>query len=150
MHKPRIFDELILIHLAYVHIHEGYQYGKDFLKVLSGKLCPYCLRKTVFTNSSVIYGRSYGMVYFCSPCNAYVGVHKGTKTALGRVATSELREKKKSAHKVFDKLWREGEMSRSEAYLWLADRMNIQPKYCHIGMMNIEECEQVIGYCEKK
>ena len=31
------------------------------------------------------------MIYICKPCDAYVGVHKGTDKALGRLANKELR-----------------------------------------------------------
>ena len=46
--------------------------------ILSGKICPYCGNRTEYVDSSVIYGRSYGMIYLCWDCMAYVGVHKGT------------------------------------------------------------------------
>ncbi len=54
--------------------------------ILSGKICPYCGNRTEYVDSSVIYGRSYGMIYLCWDCMAYVGVHKGTDRALGRLA----------------------------------------------------------------
>lgn len=54
-------------------------------EILTGKVCPYCGRPTEFVDSSVIYGRSYGMIYLCRDCRAYVGVHKGTDQALGRL-----------------------------------------------------------------
>ena len=49
--------------------------------ILSGKICPYCGNRTEYVDSSVIYGRSYGMIYLCWDCMAYVGVHKGTDRA---------------------------------------------------------------------
>lgn len=43
-------------------------------------VCPYCGRVAKYVDSSVIYyGHSYGMAYLCRPCNAYVGVHHGTR-----------------------------------------------------------------------
>lgn len=33
--------------------------------ILSGKICPYCGNRTEYVDSSVIYGRSYGMIYLC-------------------------------------------------------------------------------------
>ena len=32
-------------------------------ELLTGKICPYCGKPTEFVDSSVIYGRSYGMIY---------------------------------------------------------------------------------------
>ena len=51
-------------------------------ELLTGKICPYCGKPTEFVDSSVIYGRSYGMIYLCRDCRAYVGVHKGTDLSL--------------------------------------------------------------------
>lgn len=50
--------------------------------------CDYCGGPTEYVDSSVIYGRSYGMIYLCRPCRAYVGVHRGTNKPLGRLAPS--------------------------------------------------------------
>lgn len=51
-------------------------------ELLTGKICPYCGKPTEFVDSSVIYGRSYGMIYLCRDCRAYVGVHKGTRPSI--------------------------------------------------------------------
>ena len=67
-------------------------------EIIAGKICPYCGKPTEYVDSSIIYGRSYGMIYLCRDCRAYVGVHKGTDQALGRLANAELREAKKEAH----------------------------------------------------
>lgn len=69
--------------------------------ILTGKICPYCGNPTEYVDSSVIYGRSYGMIYLCRNCRAYAGVHKGTNQALGRLANAELREAKKEAAFLF-------------------------------------------------
>ncbi len=126
-----------------------------------GKICPYCLSPTQYIDSSSIYGKSYGMVYICKPCNAWVGVHKGTNIALGRLADSELREAKKKAHYFFDqiaktnlinKVWDEYipyTGNRNKAYLWLSKQMGIEPKLCHIGMFNIVQCEVAIDLVKK-
>ena len=38
--------------------------------------CDYCGRETEYVDSKVIYGKSYGKIYLCRNCMAYVGVHK--------------------------------------------------------------------------
>lgn len=73
-------------------------------EILTGKVCPYCGKPTEYVDSSIIYGRSYGMIYLCRECRAYVGVHKGTDQALGRLANAELREAKKETHFYFDQI----------------------------------------------
>lgn len=111
--------------------------------------CPYCGRETEYTDSKVIYGRSYGMIYLCKPCDAYVGVHKGTDRALGRLADKELRYWKKAAHAAFDPIWKCGWMKRSQAYKWLAQRMGLRPGQAHIGMFDVAECKEVIRICNE-
>jgi len=78
-------------------------------------ICPYCGKNAVLTDSAVVYhGRSYGMIWLCRPCWAYVGTHKNSRkhAPLGRIANAELRDWKKKVHAAFDPLWKDGEMSR--------------------------------------
>ena len=83
------------------------------------------------------------MIYYCAPCEAYVGVHKDTNEALGRLANYELRRWKNYAHFWFDKIWRKEYMSRKEAYLWLSQKLNLPPEYTHIGFFGIDTCKKV-------
>lgn len=53
------------------------------------------------------------------------------------------RHAKKSAHEEFDKLWKDGYMTRSEAYKWLANKMNISQRKCHISKLNESQCFDV-------
>ena len=42
-------------------------------------ICDYCGTPADFVDSSVVYhGHSFGMIYLCPRCGAYVGVHKGS------------------------------------------------------------------------
>jgi len=117
-------------------------------EILAGKICPYCKNKTKFVDSSeVYYGKSYGMIYLCRPCEAYVGVHKGTTEALGRLANKSLREAKKKAHYWFDQLWKEGKRrqeKRKECYEWLSKELEIPRDYTHIGMFGDHTCNTVV------
>jgi hypothetical protein len=108
-------------------------------------ICPYCNSPAEYVDSIAVYRQSYGMIYLCRPCNAYVGVHKGTDKPLGRLADHRLRYWKKTAHAAFDPLWRYGPFrgNRSAAYTWLADRMGLTPEETHIGMFDIEQCQSV-------
>lgn len=126
-------------------------------KIRLGFLCPYCERRSVFyKDSSVVYSKNCGPIYYCKPCDAYVGCHKGTKKSLGRLANAELRYAKKVAHAYFDPLWkqamklgREKWEARNAAYDWLSKQMNLPPEHCHIGMFDIEECNLVVDICKK-
>lgn len=111
--------------------------------------CDYCGRLSELVDSSIVYRRSYGPIYFCRPCFAWVGVHPGTTKPLGRLANATLREWKKKAHAAFDPLWKSGRMSRKEAYSLLSDRLNIPIDKTHIGMFDELLCGRVIGICEE-
>ncbi len=114
-------------------------------------ICQYCNNKSKLVTSKVIYTdnrNSHKLFYLCNNCNAYVGCHKGTKIPLGILADSELRIFKGFAHRSFDKLWRNGDMSRKEAYKWLQRQLNIEAKDCHIGMFDINKCKRVIEITE--
>lgn len=114
--------------------------------IIKGKVCPYCFKETQFVDSSTYYsnGVSYGMIYICRPCDALVGVHKGTTDALGRLANSSLRKLKKDAHTQFDKIWKDKHMSRSKAYKWLSEQLSLPAEYTHIGMFSEITCQKVI------
>jgi hypothetical protein len=118
------------------------------------KNCPYCKDKSVYVDSSEVYPRSYGMIYLCRPCHAWVGVHKGTNVALGRIANSELRNFKKQAHYYFDILWKRKinkgltkKIARTKAYMWLSRELKIPAKKTHIGMFDVDQCRRVVELC---
>ena len=126
----------------------------------TGHIYPYCGGKTEYIDSSYVYGKNYGMIYICKPCDAYVGVHKETDKALGRLANKELREAKKQAHYYFDQIaktslinkiwnkWIPNISNRNKAYKWLAIQLNMDEEFCHIGMMDIEQCNKVVEVCK--
>jgi len=112
--------------------------------------CPYCQQLAEFVDSSEVYGRSYGMIYLCRSCNAYVGTHKRTNKPLGRLANAELRHWKIEAHRVFDKLWKDRTMSRRSAYKYMQKVMQLPADLCHIGMFDVEQCKLLIERLENE
>ena len=118
--------------------------------------CDYCQKETKLVAGATVYPHIPSLheklFYLCSPCGAYVGVHRGTEKPLGRLANVELRKAKQKAHAAFDPLWLDinGGMTRSEAYSWLAHRMEIPIRLCHIGMFDLEQCKRVVAICELK
>ena len=118
-------------------------------------ICPYCQQVAVYVDSTAVYRRSYGMIYLCRQCNAYVGVHNGTDKPLGRLANAELRKAKIAAHDAFDPLWkgkirRDGcakYKARGAGYKWLAKQLQMNPEDCHIGMFDVDLCKQVVEVC---
>ena len=119
--------------------------GEDSIQ--AGIICPYCNRTAKLVDSGEVYAKSYGWMYLCRDCNAYVGCHKGTTTPLGRLANAELRQWKVQAHDAFDAIWKRecgGTMSRGDAYKWLGKVMNLPPNLCHIGEFDVEQCKRCI------
>ena len=115
--------------------------------------CDYCGKDAETATGKDIYPHRedlHSLKFFaCYPCSAWVGCHKKTGKPLGRLADKELRSAKMSAHAAFDPLWRSGDMTRSEAYAWLANELCISRDNCHIGMFNKEQCGAVVDACNK-
>lgn len=118
--------------------------------------CNYCGEPAkMISGKQLYYGKGYPhldklMYWQCVPCNAHVGTHKNTSKPMGRLANPALRKAKSAAHNAFDPLWQDGEMSRTEAYGWLAHAMAIERKNCHIGYFNLDECLQVLIVCQNR
>ena len=111
--------------------------------------CPYCGAAAVLIDSIEIYRtRSYGMVWACQPCDAWVGCHGSGRTPKGRLANKALRDAKIRAHAAFDPIWKHGLMRRGAAYAWLADHLGIDRKGCHIGMFDEDLCQRVVMICD--
>jgi len=148
------------------NIQKGHTLKEISHPFFSGKVCPYCLNETILANSKEVYGKSYGLIYLCRECRAWVGVHKGTTVSLGMVANDELRRLKSKAHAVFDKIAKSDLINklmpkvvylknipivsnRKRAYIWLSKKMRVPYEYCHIGMFDERQCKMVIGISKK-
>ena len=111
--------------------------------ILTGKVCPYCGKESELIDSAEVYGQSYGWMYICRDCNAYVGCYSGTTTALGRLADAELRKAKMRAHHYLDQLWSSGRYNRYSTYTWLSRQLGIPRELTHVGMSDIEQCNRI-------
>jgi len=123
--------------------------------------CPYCGGDAELVDSAEVYdGRSYGPIYLCRPCQAWVGVHKAGPLKwepLGRLADAELRQWKRRAHDAFDVLWKakmatgySKGIARRLGYRWLADTLGIEEHRCHIGMFDVDQCRRVVEVCSRR
>jgi zinc-finger-containing domain len=136
------------------------------VKPEAAPICPHCSIPSVFLASSAsIYGRDYGPVYACqNGCDAYVGVHEGTRIAKGTLANKPLREARKAAHRLFDPLWKDlrqaypeiaspprfiQSTARVRAYRWLAEQLAIPFDDCHIAMFDLAMCAAAIAVIQK-
>lgn len=120
--------------------------------------CPYCRKRAVLRDSSVVYGRSHGPIWICFSCDAYVGVHKGSKnySPLGTLADTETRKEREKAHRNFDPLWKrkmeqEGiskTQARKRGYAWLAKQLGISRSACHIAEFDADRCREAVRICK--
>lgn len=116
--------------------------------------CPYCGRPAVLVDSATVYnGRSYGMIWDCRPCDAYVGVHRNSPTFApkGRLANRELRRWKVAAHAAFDPLWLGlgAPMKRRAAYSLMQQVMGMTAEQAHIGKFDVADCRRLIERLKK-
>lgn len=113
------------------------------------QVCDVCGAPVIFTNNAQIYHTPHGdwpYIYLCTnaDCQALVGCHLGTDRPMGLMACSATRRARREAHAAFDPLWRDGHMTRPEAYQWLAAQMQLTTDDCHIGLFGVEQCNLVI------
>ena len=116
-------------------------------------LCPYCHRRATLENGSIIYPHRPDLhvkLFWVCPgsCDAWVGCHPGTTRSMGRIANKELRQAKIRAHDVFNPIFKDGRMTRGEAYRWLAEKLGIPREECHIGMFDVDGCRRVVEACK--
>jgi hypothetical protein len=111
-------------------------------------VCPYCKRNAVLVTGKVIYPHRRDLhaksFWNCFNCKAYVGCHPKSDVPLGRLSDIGLRDWKSKAHAEFDPVWKEGWMTRSEAYRRLAIAMDIPLSKCHIGEFDADQCRLVV------
>lgn len=116
--------------------------------------CPYCHKEAKLVKGTKVYPMrpDLAMKYFylCEPCEAWVGCHPTSRIPLGRLADSKLRSAKRACHEVFDPIWEKKLKTRKEAYVWLAQELDIPFVDCHIGMFDFETCIKVIELCTKE
>lgn len=118
-------------------------------------ICDYCGHPAQYVGGDIVYPHRPDLrnlkFWICTPCDARVGCHThgDGKTPLGRMANAALRAEKQASHGSFDPLWKSGERSRSDAYSWLAHKLGIKKRDCHIGLFDIDMCRKVVSVCNQ-
>lgn len=135
--------------------HDLIKQGGVFMKSVNIK-CPYCGSRAFLRPASFVYGQRAkdpdAPLYVCAHypvCNAYVAAHRKTRLPMGTLAGPELRRKRIEAHNAFERLWKNGLMSRKQAYFWLQAKLGLPEKEAHIGNFSMERCDQVIRFCRQ-
>ena len=50
---------------------------------------------------------------------------------------------------MYDAFWKRSGMTRTQAYKWLAEQMNLTEDRAHIGSFEMDQCQMVIELCKK-
>ena len=80
----------------------------------------------------------------CDDCGNYVGCHHKTKNRtrpLGCIPTKELKDARQHIHKVIDRIWQSGGMTRKQLYKRLSD--DLGRNYHTANIRSIEEAREV-------
>lgn len=90
----------------------------------------------------------FGLFYGCSRwretgCKGSHGAH-ADGTPLGIPADEATKRARMRAHAVFNRLYEDGLMTRSEAYGWLQRNMQLSAEEAHIGRFTEEQCRRLI------
>lgn len=110
-------------------------------------ICNYCGKEAKWVENKEIYGKNYGnsyMVWWCKPCDAFVGCHNNTMEPKGTLANRELREWRKKAHAHIDPLWKSGILARGQVYYRLKKALG-GTKEIHVGGADIELCKKILS-----
>lgn len=110
-------------------------------------VCRYCGRLAELHGGLAVYPDRKDLedrqFWVCWACDAWVGCRSGIDEPFGDLADEALRAARMSAHRAIDPVWKNGLMSKAEAYQWLAGRLQIPPKQCQIGLLSMEDCMRV-------
>jgi ssDNA-binding Zn-finger/Zn-ribbon topoisomerase 1 len=90
----------------------------------------------------------YGLFYSCSmfpACRASHGAHPDGRP-LGRPGTAEEKVARVCAHEAFDTMYKgpNAPKSKSAAYQWMERVMDLTPEECHIGLFDMDACEELM------
>lgn len=132
-------------------------------KAFEGVTCPYCGKPAELVKGTDIYPHRSDLAdlnfWRCVPCEAHVGCHApNVKMAFtgiepkGRLANAELRKWRMRAHECFDPAWKaepgnQPRFTRLQAYNWLAQKLGLRERDCHIGWLDVDACKKVVEVC---
>lgn len=117
-------------------------------------ICPYCKKPANLVGGFEVYPHRKDLLhlqfYKCTNgCDAYVGCCKNTTEPLGTLANEETRLARRTAHLVFDDIWKLGLVNRSKLYKQLSLYMKLHRNETHIAMFDKDQCKQVAKFIDK-
>lgn len=117
-------------------------------------ICRLCGGPVEIRSHREVYGRNYSTwpwLFVCTLCAARVGMHPFTCIPLGTLADDTTRKARQQAKVFFESLWdaEKPQMSRTEAYAWLATKLGLTLAECHFGMFDVPMCDRAQAECEQ-
>lgn len=118
--------------------------------------CPYCNGRAKLLTGDFVYvdrpDLAKRLFWACMPCGAWCGVHGNSARAapLGTLADADLRRMRRQVHDLLDPLWRDGGMARADAYAWLARRLGMDVRRCHVGFFREAQCLAVLAILKQR
>lgn len=116
--------------------------------------CPYCHAPVVRRRGRDLFGAAAkdpdALYYACArypSCDAYVSAHRKSGLPMGTLADPALRRKRIQAHQAFDRLWKDGPMTKKQAYRWLQGALGLPEEQAHIACFSHYQCDRVIALC---
>lgn len=111
--------------------------------------CPLCNGQMLLRTDSRF--AKHRLWYACEhwpDCKGCHGAHKNGKP-LGVPAGAETKKWRIQAHEAFDRLWKNGPLTRSAAYQLLAKELSLSKDQCHIGCFDISTCQKVLQIVDR-
>jgi hypothetical protein len=122
---------------------------KDVAKEAFPFGCNLCSGDVILVDSIIIYGKSYGNIYYCLKCGNYVGVHKETDKPLGLIADENTRKARIKAHGVFDNFFKSKIVTRKNSYKILQALMNMSADDAHISRFDTQQCGELVSQIKR-
>lgn len=69
--------------------------------------------------------------------------------AMSSTLMKDLKILRGETHRVFDQLWQEGYMTRTEAYIWLSQAMHLPREKAHIEQFTHAQCYDCMRHVNK-
>ncbi len=102
-------------------------------------ICGECQSPMALKNSR--FGKFWGCTRY-PLCMGTHGAHPDGKP-LGVPANAATKQARMRAHAAFDRLWRSGKMSRTDAYRWMQKNMDLTKDEAHIGKFDMAKCAKL-------
>lgn len=106
--------------------------------------CPYCGEAAQLVSRADVVEHPHGLAWECTPCEAWIACFSNSPShkPMGRLAKDDLHHAKKVALRSFNKIRKAWGVARVDAFLWLADNMQIPISQCDFDKFDLSQCVQ--------